>query len=115
MTALASGTTTDKIFDMVKRIRPQIKAALAVMTYMNPIFVYGTDAVSYTHLDVYKRQGLSYEKMAASVDMLFPGNPFIYYGEEIGITAPNTTSDSAYRTPMIFDSNNFPNIWVRCV
>lgn len=41
--ALASGTTTDKIFDMVKRIRPQIKCALAVMTYMNPIFVYGTD------------------------------------------------------------------------
>ncbi len=41
--SLAAGTTTDKIFDMVKRIRPQIKAALAVMTYMNPIFVYGTD------------------------------------------------------------------------
>ena len=42
--ALEAGCTTDKIFDMVKRIRPQIKAALAVMTYMNPIFVYGTDA-----------------------------------------------------------------------
>ena len=42
--SLAAGTTTDKIFDMVKRIRPQSKAALAVMTYMNPIFVYGTDA-----------------------------------------------------------------------
>lgn len=41
--ALANGTTTDKIFDMVKRIRPQIKCALAVMTYMNPIFAYGTD------------------------------------------------------------------------
>lgn len=41
--ALTSGTTTDKIFDMVKRIRPQIKCTLAIMTYMNPIFVYGTD------------------------------------------------------------------------
>ncbi len=41
--ALASGTTTDKIFDMVKRIRPQVKCALATMTYMNPIFAYGTD------------------------------------------------------------------------
>lgn len=41
--ALASGTTTDKIFDMVKRIRPQVKCALAIMTYMNPIFVYGTE------------------------------------------------------------------------
>ena len=39
--SLSAGTTTDKIFDMVKRIRPQIDAVLAVMTYMNPIFVYG--------------------------------------------------------------------------
>ena len=41
--ALTSGTTTDKIFEMVKRVRSEIKCALAVMTYMNPIFVYGTD------------------------------------------------------------------------
>lgn len=41
--SLASGTTTDKIFDMVKKVRPMVKCALAVMTYMNPIFVYGTD------------------------------------------------------------------------
>ena len=41
--ALKGGVTTDKIFDMVKRIRPQIDAVLAVMTYMNPIFVYGTE------------------------------------------------------------------------
>lgn len=41
--ALSSGTTTDKIFDTVRQIRPQISCALAVMTYMNPIFVYGTD------------------------------------------------------------------------
>ena len=37
--SLSAGTTTDKIFDMVKRIRSQIDAVLAVMTYMNPIFV----------------------------------------------------------------------------
>lgn len=41
--SLAGGTTTDKIFDMVKNARPKIKSALAVMTYINPIFVYGTD------------------------------------------------------------------------
>ena len=46
-------------------------------------------------------KGLSYQKMAASVYMLFPGNPFIYYGEEIGITAPNTTSDSVSYTHLI--------------
>ncbi len=57
-------------------------------------------------------KGLSYQKFAASVYMLFPGNPYIYYGEEIGIKAPNTTNDAAYRTPMIFDSENFPDIFV---
>lgn len=41
--SLAGGTTTDKIFDMVKEARSEIKCALAVMTYMNPIFVYGTE------------------------------------------------------------------------
>ena len=41
--ALAAGTTTDKIFEMVKGVRPQVACELAVMTYMNPVFVYGVD------------------------------------------------------------------------
>lgn len=57
-------------------------------------------------------QGLSYEKLAAALYMLFPGNSFIYYGEEIGIKAPNTTNDAAYRTAMIFDTDEMPDIFV---
>lgn len=41
--ALASGTTTDKIFDMVKSIRAKTDIPLAFMTYINPIFVYGSE------------------------------------------------------------------------
>ena len=41
--ALASGTTTDKIFDLVKQVRKSTDVPLALMTYMNPIFVYGSD------------------------------------------------------------------------
>lgn len=41
--ALASGTTTDKIFDMVRRIRKKCDVPLAFMTYMNPVFTYGTE------------------------------------------------------------------------
>lgn len=41
--ALAAGVTTDKIFDMIARVRPQLNCALVFMTYMNPIFVYGVD------------------------------------------------------------------------
>lgn len=43
MRALASGTTTDKIFTMVKRVREKINTPLAFMTYINPIFVYGAE------------------------------------------------------------------------
>lgn len=41
--SLAGGTTTDKIFEMVKRVRSDVSCPLAVMTYMNPVFVYGAD------------------------------------------------------------------------
>lgn len=40
--ALAAGTTTDKIFETVKRIRQKTQVPLAFMTYINPIFVYGS-------------------------------------------------------------------------
>jgi len=41
--ALASGATTDKIFDTVKNIRKKTNVPLAFMTYINPIYVYGPD------------------------------------------------------------------------
>lgn len=41
--ALASGTTTDQIFDSVRRIRQKTDVPLAFMTYINPVFAYGVD------------------------------------------------------------------------
>lgn len=41
--ALESGTTTDKIFDMVKSIQEQLTVPVVFMTYINPIYVYGTE------------------------------------------------------------------------
>lgn len=41
--ALAAGVTTDRVFDMVKRIRKSCDIPLAFMTYMNPVFSYGTE------------------------------------------------------------------------
>lgn len=43
MRALASGATTDRIFDSVKRIRQKTDVPLAFMTYINPVFVYGVE------------------------------------------------------------------------
>jgi tryptophan synthase alpha chain len=43
MRALSAGTTTDKIFESVKRIRMKTNVPLAFMTYLNPVFVYGSE------------------------------------------------------------------------
>lgn len=39
--ALASGTTADKVFDMVSRVRKKVSIPLVFMTYLNPVYHYG--------------------------------------------------------------------------
>ncbi len=41
--ALAAGVTTDKIFELVRRLRQEIKIPLVFMTYANVIFSYGSE------------------------------------------------------------------------
>ena len=41
--ALASGTTTDKIFEMVRRLRKDVTTPMVFMTYANVVFSYGTE------------------------------------------------------------------------
>lgn len=41
--ALAAGTTTDKVFAMVKELRETVKVPMVFLTYLNPIFTYGSE------------------------------------------------------------------------
>lgn len=41
--ALAAGVTTDQIFDMVCELRSTCDIPIAFMTYVNPIYTYGTE------------------------------------------------------------------------
>jgi len=41
--ALANGCTVDKLFNMVKRVRDKVEIPILFMSYINPIFVYGTE------------------------------------------------------------------------
>jgi len=41
--ALRGGCTVDKLFDMAKRAREQVKIPLLLMSYINPVFVYGKE------------------------------------------------------------------------
>lgn len=41
--ALKKGCTTDKLFDMVARVRQKTSVPLLFMTYFNPVYVYGKE------------------------------------------------------------------------
>lgn len=41
--ALAAGCTTDKLFDMVKRAREKVSVPMVILTYANPIYMYGKE------------------------------------------------------------------------
>ncbi len=41
--ALSGGVTTDKIFDMVQRVRGKVNIPIVFMTYANVVFSYGTE------------------------------------------------------------------------
>lgn len=43
MRALSAGTTTDKVLDMVEEVAAECDCALAFMTYINVIYVYGVE------------------------------------------------------------------------
>lgn len=78
--------------------------------YINAMFLSNHDQARIGN--ALENKGTDWSKFAASVYMLFPGSPFTYYGEEIGMTASSTSSDSFYRTGMVFDSDNMPSIYV---
>ena len=41
--ALSAGTTTDKIFDMVKEVREKVSVPMTFMTYANVVYSYGAE------------------------------------------------------------------------
>ncbi len=41
--ALAAGTTTDRVFDMVRELRKTVKVPMVFMTYANVLFSYGSE------------------------------------------------------------------------
>ena len=86
------------------------KMSAANPEYINAMFLSNHDQARIGN--ALENKGLAAEKFAANVYMLVPGNSYTYYGEEIGMTAPNTDSDKYYRLPMIFDSENLPDITV---
>jgi tryptophan synthase alpha chain len=120
--ALAAGTTTDKIFDMVKSIQNQLHVPVVFMTYINPIYVYGVEKFAEKSkecgaagvivpdvpfeekgeiLDMFKKQGLTVISMIAptSVDRVQmiakEAEGFIYCVSSLGVTGVRSEISTA--------------------
>ena len=77
--ALQSGVTTDKIFDLVRRIRQKTSIPMVFMTYANVVYSYGTER---------------FAKVAAEIGMdglILPDVPFEEHGLDlISLIAPTS-------------------------
>ena len=49
---LAQGVTTDKVFDMIRRVRKRVSIPMVFMTYANVVFSYGTERFIKTAAEV---------------------------------------------------------------
>lgn len=87
-----------------------------VQSYLNTIKSYSSDAIYMPFIanhDTdraagYLQPSKGYAHMAASIHLLSPGSPYIYYGEEIGMkgTRGAANSDANRRLAMLWGDNN---------
>ena len=75
-----------------------------VVTKNYPFLQYGTFLTNHDQMRIYSQLGsnTNYSKLAASLLLTLPGIPFLYYGEEIGMTS--ASDDPSKRTPMQWTS-----------
>jgi len=71
-----------------------------VVTTSYPFLQYGTFLTNHDQVRILSQlnNNVNYSKLAASLLLTFPGIPFLYYGEEIGMTS--NSDDPSKRTPM---------------
>jgi alpha-amylase len=91
--------------DIINAINSGDPGALAlqmsdVVTKSYPFLQYGTFLTNHDQVRILSQLGnsISKSKLAAGVLLTLPGIPFIYYGEEIGMTS--NSDDPSKRTPM---------------
>ncbi|MDP3149175.1 MAG: alpha-amylase family glycosyl hydrolase [Ignavibacteria bacterium] len=67
-----------------------------------PFLQYGTFLTNHDQQRIFSQLGnnIGKAKLAASLLLTIPGVPFIYYGEEIGMSNPATSDDRDKRTPL---------------
>lgn len=135
--ALSAGTTTDKIFDMVRRVRQTVSIPMVFMTYANVIFSYGADRFLKTAAeigmngiivpDVPFEEKQEFEPLCqkyglAQISMIAPtshdriraiaeqANGFLYCVSSLGVTGTRTaiTTDIGAMVKLVKEVKNIP-------
>lgn len=135
--ALSAGTTTDKIFDMVRRVRQTVSIPMVFMTYANVIFSYGADRFLKTAAeigmngiivpDVPFEEKQEFEPLCqkyglAQVSMIAPtshdriraiaeqANGFLYCVSSLGVTGTRTaiTTDIGAMVKLVKEVKDIP-------
>lgn len=135
--ALSAGTTTDKIFDMVRRVRQTVSIPMVFMTYANVIFSYGADRFLKTAAeigmngiivpDVPFEEKQEFEPLCqkyglAQISMIAPtshdriraiaeqANGFLYCVSSLGVTGTRTaiTTDIGAMVKLVKDVKDIP-------
>jgi len=85
-------------------------------TYQTAIRSYNSNAIESYFVDNHDTPRLavglnnvSQLKMAAALQLLAPGNAFVFYGDEIGLKGTGGTGDRLYRTPMLWGDSYATN------
>lgn len=135
--ALSAGTTTDKIFDMVRRVRKTASIPMVFMTYANVIFSYGADRFLQTAAeigmngiivpDVPFEEKQEFEPLCqkyglAQISMIAPtshdriraiaeqANGFLYCVSSLGVTGTRSsiTTDIGAMVKLVKEVKNIP-------
>ncbi len=135
--ALSAGTTTDKIFDMVRRVRKTVSIPMVFMTYANVIFSYGADRFLQTTAeigmngiivpDVPFEEKQEFEPLCqkyglAQISMIAPtshdriraiaeqANGFLYCVSSLGVTGTRSsiTTDIGAMVKLVKEVKNIP-------
>lgn len=132
--ALSGGVTTDKIFDMVAEIRPEVDVPMVFMTYANVVYSYGTEKfvkkaaeagmsglilpdVPYEEKDEFaptcRKYGLDLISLIAPTShdrikmIAKDADGFVYCASSLGVTGvrSNITTDIGSMTALVHEAN----------
>ena len=100
--ALSGGVTTDKIFDMVRRVRQTVSIPMVFMTYANVIFSYGAEKFLKTMI-----APTSHDRIRAIAEQ---AEGFLYCVSSLGVTGTrsNITTDIGAMVKLVKEVNDIP-------